>query len=87
MPVPIGIVGLIKNEGVREPYVFVQDDGYGGYLVLTSSNHDFVTGTGFDNWILQEYLEKAFEEWGWTVEWELGPSRADPLSLPKEPLV
>ncbi len=78
MPVPIGIKGFITNSGVREPYVFVQDDlaNTGGYLILTSSKPDFSSGfdsTGFDDWTPKDDLEGYFEEANWVIEWESGP--------------
>ncbi len=86
MPVPIGKIGFITNEGVREPYVFVQGDLHDAadYLILMSSTHDFASGHGFDDWILAENLEGYFEETGWTIEWEPGPWRATPRTPPIE---
>lgn len=69
MTVPVGVKGRIRNAGVKEPYVFVQDDlsNTEGYLVLTSDNIDFTTG--YDGWVLKNDLDEYFQEAGWDVQW------------------
>jgi hypothetical protein len=66
----IGEIGRIKRGDELGKYVKILDDSQstGGYLILTSSNADFISG--FDNWVENfDILKKYFEESGWEVEW------------------
>jgi hypothetical protein len=73
--IPIGVKGRIRNDGVSEPYLLVQDDlsNTGGYLILTSASSDVGTdlGEGYDYWVLGNELEHFFQDSGWQVDWSV----------------
>lgn len=70
--IPIGIKGRIRNEGVSEPYILVEDEvlSTGGYYVFQYPSSDFVGG--FDDWVLASELEDYFRDSGWEVDWMEG---------------
>lgn len=67
--IPIGRKGFIRNEGVLEPYILIQDDreNTGGYYVYKYASSDMVNG--FDDWVLEGELEDYFRDSGWQVDW------------------
>ena len=69
MIIKIGIVGVIRNPTVTEPYVFVEEAKSGGHSIYVSSNPEFRGGVGYDDWELEGDLEKYFKHKCWDIEW------------------
>ena len=77
MPIPIGVVGYIRNKDGPDAYVMVEDDrsNTGGYLILYSSEPEFriesgsPNCTGHDDWVMTDDLDGYFEEASWDIEW------------------
>ena len=69
MTIPVGVKGRIRNVGVKEPYILVEDDqnNTGGYYIYMSD--DATRPYGYDAWVLPHELNGFFQARSWDIEW------------------
>lgn len=73
MEIKFNILGIILNgANPEEKFIKIIDDqeNTGGFLILLSSNDEFLPSNSYDDWVENlEILKEYLQESNWIIKW------------------